>query len=107
MPHLRFGREIEKFLVDFVLGQSRYRQRGDKLATRRGQNGAHRGTCFTQAADQFQRLVGSDATANDEKDSFAAQVHRSSQPHHSYGLCSELRLLIVVTFGLGWIVCKM
>ena len=72
MAHLRFVGQAEKIAIDFLPGQRRDRERGDKLRARFGEDGARRDATLSKTAHQLEGFVRRDAAADDQKDAFAA-----------------------------------
>ncbi len=80
MAHLCFVIEAEEVAIAFIAGKRGNRQRGDELRPAFGQDASAGNAALCQRTDQFQRLVGGDAAADNEKDTLAAHDRVSGCP---------------------------
>ena len=78
MPHLRFIGEREEILMHLRARQRRQRQGRHELRAGLRQHRTDRGTAFAQATHEVERLVGCNATADDQEDARCCEGHSAA-----------------------------
>src|SRR3546814_16194125 len=64
---------VEERAIDLVAAERGERQRRHELGAGGGQDAAHRGVLLLQPPDQLERLVGGDASRDDQENPFSGQ----------------------------------
>jgi ring-opening amidohydrolase-like protein len=99
MPHLGFIGEAEQVLENPLTSQRRNGEGRHEFRARTGEDGAHPGAAFAQAADQFKALVGGDAAADDEQDAIAAHKRTPWLSGHYTGAKGKLHQITMAKCG--------
>ncbi len=83
VPHLAFQRRAEEIGMDGSPGKGGEGQLGDEFFARGRQHDAGRSAGLTHPADELERLVGRDPTADDEQNTLARDGSRRLETSHA------------------------